>query len=309
MTIFQAGVPRSGNLWMYRTIQKIFEVTETPPHSIATAFRDSIGWNPYIDREQTFTHDVLSIKPEGVFWEPTHQSAIEIQDIDHFIAASSHIWTHQPFCDERQNIYHKFDKIIYILRDPRDVLISNSKYLFTDRTKSLRPREDQSETSQKFIEEEHFKRVHGWIRHVGSYLKHAFYFKNMHFVFYERLLADFDAEFEGLCSVLDFSLNKEQRHKVKQAVSFQKMHQEKPEHVRKGTSGQWESTLTTKQIENISQVGGPFLQLLGYGVECELNTLPQLPSLSELSPEEINQVIAASGKVRSRLIREQKQKE
>lgn len=304
MKIFQAGVPRSGNLWIYRTIQKMLEATSTPNPSLAKVFRESIARTGYIDPERTFVHDVISIKPEGVFWEPTHQSKFLIHHFDNYLVACTHLWTHQPFCEERSELFQKFTKIIYIIRDPRDVLISNSKYLFTDRTITLRPREDESEDSQKFIEDGHFKRAHGWIRHVGSYLRVANRFPNMYFVFYERFLEDFDSELDNLSHFLEFELNDEQKATIKDAVSFESMHKEKPLHVRKGAAGQWETVLTAEQIQNIKVVAGPFLEFLGYGADSKLETLPQLPPLELLIPDSIDQMIVESGRERRKLLLE-----
>lgn len=302
MSIFQAGVPRSGNLWIYRMIQNMYRVREIQTKSLARDFRENIAKIGYLEPNKTYAHDVLSIKPEGSFWEPTHQSYVQIHDFDQYLASCTHIWTHQPYCEEHSELYPKFDKIINIVRDPRDVLISNSKYLFTERTKGFRPREDEEEDSQKYIEKGHFKRVHGWIRHVGSYLKH-YNELDMHFVFYERFLANFDEEFEKLRIFLGFDLTQDQILQVKEAVSFKTMHQEKPEHVRKGKSGQWEDSLTEAQIQNIKAVGSPFLQYLGYGVEQKLETLPDLPKTEDIDSELIDSMIKNSGEERSKLVR------
>jgi aryl sulfotransferase len=300
MIILQAGVPRSGNLWVYRTIQHMLMDANVPIKSYASEYRKFIAVRNVHDLNQTFTHDVINIKPEGLFWEPSHLSSLHIHDVDAYLQACTHLWSHSHFIDEYFDAYAKFSHIIYILRDPRDVLISNARYLYTEKMKTYRPNQ-HAQNPQEFIQQRHFAVIHNWVRHVGGYLK--YYDRlNMHFIFYENMLADFDTELAALQSFLGLALSDQDTQKIKDAVSFSTMHQEKPDHVNKGQSGQWLQTLTDDQVSAINRVAGPMLSLLGYSIT---GTQPQLPKLIQgaLSPTDIEYILTKAGKERLTLNR------
>ena len=224
MIILQAGVPRSGNLWGYRTIQHMLIDANVPVNSYVSEYRKFISRHNIHDLNQTFTHDVINIKPEGLFWEPSHLSRLHIHDIDAYLQACTHLWSHSHFIDSFFDVYTKFSHIIYILRDPRDVLISNARYLYTEKMQTYRPNQ-HAQNPQEFIQQRHFAVVHNWVRHVGGYLKH-YDRLNMHFIFYENMLADFDTELAALEDFLRVSLSDHNRQTIKDSVSFSAMHQE-----------------------------------------------------------------------------------
>ncbi|HET59546.1 MAG TPA: hypothetical protein ENN32_04185 [Chloroflexi bacterium] len=274
MIIFQAGVPRSGNLWVYRTIQHMLMDANVPIKSYVSEYREFIAAHNVHDLSQTFTHDVINIKPEGLFWEPSHLSSLHIHDIDAYLQACTHIWSHSQFIDEFFDVYTKFTNIVYILRDPRDVLISNARYLYTEKMQTYRPNQ-HAHNPQEFLEQRHFAVVHNWVRHVGGYLK-QYDRLNMHFIFYENMLADFDTELTALQDFLGFDFSSHDRKIIKDAVSFSTMHAEKPDHVNKGQAGQWLNVLNDDQINAINRVAGPMLALLGYSLTGTQSQLPKL---------------------------------
>jgi aryl sulfotransferase len=288
MIILQAGVPRSGNLWVYRTIQHMLIDANVPVKSYAGEYREFIARHNIHDLNQTFTHDVINIKPEGLFWEPSHLSSLHIHDIDAYLKACTHIWSHSHFIDDYFDVYTKFSHIIYILRDPRDVLISNARYLYTEKMQTYRPNQ-HAQNPQEFIEQRHFALVHNWVRHVGGYLK-QYDRLNMHFIFYENMLADFETELATLQDFLGFSLSGQGSQIIKEAVSFSTMHEEKPDHVNKGQAGQWLSVLTDDQNNAINRVAGPMLALLGYSLT---GTQSQQPKLIQggFSPADIEYIL------------------
>jgi aryl sulfotransferase len=288
MIILQAGVPRSGNLWVYRTIQHMLMDGNIPIKSYAAEYRKFIARHSIHDLNQTFTHDVINIKPEGLFWEPSHLSSLHIHDIDAYLQACTHIWSHSHFIDDFFNVYTKFSHIFYILRDPRDVLISNARYLYTEKMQTYRPNQ-HARDPQEFLEQRHFAVVHNWVRHVGGYLK-QYDRLNMHFIFYENMLADFESELAALQNFLGLSLSGQESQIIKEAVSFSTMHEEKPDHVNKGQAGQWLNVLTDDQINAINRVAGPMLALLGYSLT---GTQAQLPKLIQggFSPADIEYIL------------------
>lgn len=298
MVILQAGVPRSGNLWVYRTIQHMLNSTQTPIKSYVSKYRQFIATHNIHDLNQTFTHDVINIKPEGVFWEPSHLSSLHIHDIDAYLQACTHVWSHSHFVEEYFDVYAKFSRIVYILRDPRDVLISNARYLYTEKMQTYRPNQ-HAQNPEEFIDQRHFAVAHNWVRHIGGYLK-FFDRLPMHFIFYENMLENFDVEFDALQNFLGFSLSDQERQAISDAVSFKTMHQEKPDHVNKGQSGQWVDLLTDEQKMNINRIAGPLLTLLGYSLTGTQRLSPKLsPGL--LQSGDVEKIIAQANKERGLL--------
>ncbi|NEP47126.1 MAG: sulfotransferase domain-containing protein, partial [Okeania sp. SIO2H7] len=182
-------------------------------------------------------------------------------------------------------IMQKFDKVIYIVRDPRDVSISWSNFIFTPYVRRYFPFFTVDETnSETYVNKNLTTIVSDWMNHVGGYLKHQKDL-NIHFVFYERLLHDFDRELEKILAYLGIELDKKARGEIKEKVSFNSMKQDSPNHIRKGQLAQWVNILTDAQKEEVLQMATPLLKLLNYPLNNQIDTLPELP---EKFPENLN---------------------
>ncbi|NSW51707.1 MAG: sulfotransferase domain-containing protein [Anaerolineae bacterium] len=299
MVFLQAGIPRSGNLWVYRTIRGLFDVTRTPFHSYVAKYRDFITMSSVHDIDQTFNHDVVQFLDEGIFWDPSHKSTLHIHNFSAYLSENSHLWTHSHFVNAHLDQYKQIDRIVYIIRDPRDVLISNSRYMFSEKMQTYRPT-PHGNTAEEFLQNRHFALVHNWSKHVLSYLKHKDELP-IYFVFYERLLANFDKELRALAKFLGFDPPASQRREIKKMVSFEVMHAEKPEHARAGQAGQWGTILTEEQLHNIHLVSKPVLEFFGYPLTNQgtRSTQPGMPD----GPLSVAEIIAMENEVNAQRIR------
>ncbi len=126
--------------------------------------------------------------------------------------------------------------------------------------------------------------VSDWMNHVGGYLKHQKDL-NIHFVFYERLLHDFDRELEKILAYLGIDLDVKARGEIKEKVSFNNMKKDSPNHIRKGNLGQWVEILTDAQKEEVLEMATPLLKLLNYPLDSQIDSLPEFP---EKFPENLN---------------------
>jgi len=183
-----------------------------------------------------------------------------------------------------------FEKLIYIIRDPRDILVSLSNYAFTPyRLKYFPHNEKNPET---YIKNRLGNCAFDWLNHVCHYLKHGKQL-SIYFVFYERLLSNFNIELKRMLNHLGVSLSEKAIEEIKREVSFETMKKQNKDHLRKGTYGQWVDVLTDAQVKQISELTGPLLKFLGYALtkkEQLSSPLPQLPK--EYNSRTIDQILA-----------------
>ena len=288
MTILQAGVPKSGNYWLYSIIKHILQQAKEQHRSYIQQHpiqSQTANWELSFAGQAQM--DFLTIEGEKCYCRISEVFKERIDDIDNYIEQCSQVWTHSPATSSASSILSKFDKIVYIIRDPRDVAISYAKFAFTEhKLKNGSPHYESS--PQTYLENRLEEMTRRWVRHVGSYLKYRRL--NIYPIFYEGLLHSFDSELEKLLTYLEIELSPEAIAKVKHEVSFKTMKQRSPKHLRKGSSGQWQDKLSDRQKQTVERVAAPMLELLNYPLTTA--SLPNLPD--EIEPEVLERAISTS---------------
>ncbi len=289
MVILQSGLPKSGNYWLYKILQETMQRAGLPQRSFVQTrpiYEEAKTWPYFADQAGI---DYLEVTEAGYFYR---KGAFQerISDLDGYIASCSHVWTHAPWSDRAAQAFRKFDRIVYIIRDPRDVAISASKYFFTPFMQAQHPNAEPDE--ETFLQHRLYELVLTWIQHVGGYLLHLQEYP-VHVIFYERLLQSFDLEFQALTDYLEISLPAQQAQALKQAVEFSSMKKKSPQHVRKGQAGQWVEVLTAAQKRQVAKMASPLLALLNYPIDKSGigEGLPKLPA--RLEPEQVRSAIQA----------------
>jgi hypothetical protein len=114
---------------------------------------------------------------------------------------------------------------------------------------------------------------------------------NIYVIFYERLVQDFDTELKLLLKYLEVELNQGERERVKELVSFKRMHSRKPDHVRMGRSGNWVDILNDSQKERVERIAGSLLNILGYPPSNKglSGSLPALPT--KIRPQQLDEYV------------------
>ena len=280
MTILQAGVPKSGNYWLYSIIKNILE-------QAGEKHRSFIQHHPIQKQANTWqlsfagqsSMDFLTIEGKHCYCRISGVFREKIEDIDRYIEQCSQVWTHSAINPLAKKVLPKFDKIIYIIRDPRDVAISYSKFAFTEhKLKNGSPHYEQS--PEAYLENRLEEMTRQWVQHVGGYLKYRTEL-NIYPIFYERLLHSFDSELEKLLAYLEIELSADAVAQIKHNVAFKTMKQKSPKHLRKGSSGQWQEKLSDRQKEKVELVAAPMLDLLGYSLTQR--SIPDLPENMNLA--------------------------
>jgi aryl sulfotransferase len=285
MRILQLSSPRSGTLWLYRILADILDTNNIERRSYIRqhpAYAAGAEW-PYHFAGQADV-DFLFIKPEG-YWARFAGQNYPVADIGAYVRQTRHIRSHSAYCSRCRELFPKLDKIVYLIRDPRDRLLSYANYIFLPERAAIDPGARRGyQDVESYLAGAFAHEMNRWLQEVGVYLQHQAEF-NIHVVFYERLLYAFDPEIEGLLAYLGLSLSPQALKTLKADVAFATMKRQHEGHVRQGQAGGWRSSLSPQQKRQAVQIAGPLLALLHYPVDdhqpCDAAHLPSLPDDSD----------------------------
>lgn len=275
MKVLQNGLPKSGNYWLYSILSQILDKAEIPKKSF-------IQSNPIYELSKTWLHshpdqagmDVLDIENRKQFMRVSSYYKYPISDIDEYIENNRLVWTHSRFIPDNAEIYEKFDKVVYIIRDPRDVAISMAHFAFTPYR--LNAHHNPYENVEAYLEDNFVKHITGWCQHVGSHLMSGA-LDNVHVVFYEDLKQNFTAELGRLLDYLELDLSDFDKEEIQKLTSVSHMSKKSKGHVRKGKPGGWQVTLARKHIKQCNLIAGPLMKSLGYSKSVTSESKPSLP--------------------------------
>ncbi|HEY6340653.1 MAG TPA: sulfotransferase domain-containing protein [Bryobacteraceae bacterium] len=175
----------------------------------------------------------------------------------------------------------RYKKIIYIVRDPRDVLISYYEFQLKRRVIS----EDCSleEFLPRFMESEIEPDTGSWRDHVASWMATRGGHKNFLQLRYEEMLANTQKETTKIASFLGLDSNPEriaravalssadrmrklEKEQSRQWKATQKTRQDKA-FVRKAEAGGWKSNLPERCVAQIESAWGDVMRSVGYELE------------------------------------------
>lgn len=265
MRLLQGGVPKCGNFWLYQIIQKIFHVAGKVPIS-------HIERHPIYPIAQTWDLnfpgqeriDVLEITDLQYAYRISSVFKMPIDDIQNYVAQTEHVWTHSPICKKSGEVFKLFDKKVYIIRDPRDRAISAARYYCSEYMLKYFPQEETD--PEMFLQKNFEQLMREWVWHVWDHLRLSREF-NIHIVFYENFLDDFQKELTGLLEYLELELSSAQRQRLEAELSFSRQKKKNPKHLIRGTAGYWKKSLTEPQIQKTRAIAGPLMRFLNYAEE------------------------------------------
>ncbi len=272
-TVLEAGVPRSGNSWVYRILTSLYRaagvpwrsyVENHPIHSEAKQWPLSLAGQADIN--------MVSITPGGCQLGISYAFAEPITDFADFVRSCLVVWTHSPYDRRAASMFARFARVVYVIRDPRDVLVSMAHFRHTEYSRRFHPHA-ATRTPRAYIDQNADDLAWFWVRHVISYLAVQSSL-GVHVVFYERLGADTLGEVSALARALGLELGDSEVAAAAWAADFTAMRAESPQHLRSGRSGQWREELTAAQAQRVEELAGPLLGLLGYAGDG----LPAVPA-------------------------------
>lgn len=277
LTILQAGAAKSGNLWLYKIIEHIIRQAQLPQESFIQRhpiYPIAKTWK--LSYKEQADIDMLDIEPQKCFYRISSVFRMPIEDIRAYLNRTTHPWTHSRFCSRSFDVFPLMDKIVYIIRDPRDRAISAAKFAFTEYMLNYFPHNEQN--PERYLDNRLEAMIERWLWHVYDYVRYSREL-DIHLVFYERLLHNFDSELENLLDYLGVSLHSRQKQEIADAVTFNSMKRKNPNHLRKGSSGGWKEVMTRQQIQRTAKIAGPLMEYLNYPLmpEEDQGELPLVP--------------------------------
>jgi hypothetical protein len=172
----------------------------------------------------------------------------------------------------------RYKKIVYIVRDPRDVLISY--YEFQLKRRVISEECSLEEFVPRFMESEIEPKTGSWRDHVVSWTATRGGQKNFLLLRYEDMLADTQKESTKIASFLGLDssperiaravalssadrMRKLEKEQSRQWKETKKTRQDKP-FVRKAASGGWKTILSEKSVAQIESAWGGVMRSAGY---------------------------------------------
>lgn len=265
MKILQSGAPKCGNFWLYQIIQKTLQRTgqtslshieQHPIYPLAQTWDLNFPDQAKIDVLE-ITDLLLSYRISSIFKMP-------ILDLSHYLSKTNHVWTHSPICKRSGELFRQMDKIVYIIRDPRDRAISAAKYYCSDYMLKYFPQEERDPS--RFLYKNFDRLINEWVWHVWDHLRYSHQYQ-IHVTFYENWLDDFKGELRALMDYLGLRLPEEEKADLEKALSFETLKKTNPNHLRKGKAGDWLDVLTEEQVARAETLAGPLMDFLNYGLD------------------------------------------
>ncbi|NXG50643.1 ST3A1 sulfotransferase, partial [Psilopogon haemacephalus] len=173
--------------------------------------------------------------------------------------------THLPYYLVPRDMKNKRASIIYVTRNPKDVMVSY--YHFSKYMTTLEPIHDFNLLMERFLAGKVL--ASSWIDHVSGWYSHAEDF-NILFLTYEEMKKDLRSAVLKICQFLGKQLSEEEVESVVRQASFENMRKDpranyenlpddmvakdKGSFLRKGTVGDWKNNMTVAQNERFDQV-------------------------------------------------------
>lgn len=267
MKILQGGAPKCGNFWLYQILQ---ETLKAAGHDASSFIRKQPVYQLAKHWDLNYPSqagiDVIDITDLQTSYRISSIYRMPLLNMEKYLSQTSHVWTHSPVCKRSEEVFAHFDRKVYIIRDPRDRAISAARYYCSDYMLKYYP---QPETDpQKFLDKNFEALMREWLWHVFDHLRLS-RTNNIHIVFYEDLLTKFSEEYSALLEYLEIELPEEAKIKIEEAVSFEQLKQENPQHLRTGRSGYWREKLSQEQKHLAEKIAGPLMEFLGYSESRE----------------------------------------
>src|SRR5271165_790780 len=172
----------------------------------------------------------------------------------------------------------RYPRVIYMVRDPRDVVIS--EYHYQRKTRRIEDHYPLDEYVVRFIQGETYPENGSWGEHVAGWLVAREGNPRFHLVRYESLLADTAGELAGIAEFLGITPTPERLSEVVRLSSADRMRTLEQQQsntsslmkgsrkdvpfVRAAKSGGWRSELPESLVEKIETAWGPLMRHLGY---------------------------------------------
>ena len=276
MIIWLASYPKSGNTWMWFFIKSYFN---SPDKKLSLNQPiDDLNILETFPTERRFGE--LKIKYEDFF--EISKNWINLQSLINLNNKTNYLKTHNAMCTINNNKFtniHNTLGAIYVVRDPRDVLVSYSNYMdkSIDETIEILLSDDTYEYGN-FKDKGYRKSLIGsWSSHYNSWKNYKS--KETIIVKYEDMLYKSNSTFlrvlNYIAKINNIEIDKNKMYQAIEETSFENLKKlEKSEgfksnvsknpFFRKGRVGDWKEKLTKEQTQRIEKFFKVEMIELGY---------------------------------------------
>jgi Sulfotransferase domain len=185
----------------------------------------------------------------------------------------------------------RYKRVVYIVRDPRDVAVSN--YHWELKKRSFRDSFPVQDFVPKWMDAYYWPRLGSWAEHVTSWMSTRHNHEGFVLIRYEDLMKDTRCELERVARLLGIEPTPERLQRAVERSSADRMRQlenseggkwlptrytrQDQPFVRKATSGDWKTVLPEKTVAYLEAHWGHVMRNLGYelakaGSEAALET-------------------------------------
>lgn len=262
-SILQGGVAKSGNYWLWKIIDSVLEQGGRDRSRYITQHEifEKISKYEDLTHENQSETDVVDFEKDGVYFRVSSIYKEKIVFFNNYLEKASHVWTHSELNGVGEATLVSFEKVIYVVRDPRDVALSMANFSFTPYMMKYMPHYEKDVAS--YLNNRLEWQTRSWVRHVCSWLRVG-KSENVIFVFYENLKENTASEVARIADFLNVDLDGPAIDKIVSSVSVSNMKKNNPNHVRTGSNGGWHDSLSKKQIDTVNSIAAPLLRAMGY---------------------------------------------
>ncbi len=187
------GYPKCGNVWLRALLADLLRAG-------GVDFRQVMAQHPIAPALETMDlgirdqarQDQVRFDPLRAYQDIPMVFSWAIPDIRAYAAATSMAHSHSPWQPAIDPFIRAFSHRVLIVRDPRDVAVSWSRWIFTPFNRLHRPTVHQSPDA--LLRSDLPIRAQEWNVHQRSWLEEAPADPTLHLVFYEQLVADTPGE-------------------------------------------------------------------------------------------------------------------
>lgn len=265
------GYPKCGNVWLRALLADLLcaggvdfrQIMESHPIAPVLEAMD-LG---IVDQAR---QDQVMFAPLRAYQDIPMVFRWAIPDIHEYAAATSMAHSHSAWVPAIDAMARAFSHRVLIVRDPRDVAVSWSRWIFTPFNRLHRP--TLHETPDGLLRSDLLIRVREWNDHQRGWLEEAPADPGLHVVFYERLVEDTAGELGRMARHLGLDVEEEVLAEVAARHALGEMRKKQPHHVFRGRWGGWREYLDDRQVVQVQQVCGRMMKALGYPLtrsECD----------------------------------------
>lgn len=208
-----------------------------------------------------FDIDEMSIDDDGMYCDLDVLTRELILDPQSYVQACTHVWSDSAYHPRHPEVLPLFSSCVYIIRDPRDRLISLAEWQFTEYRKKYGWTNCKSPA--EYIERNIISASNFWNNHFIEYynLREKF---GIIFIKYEDIIRDFEKTAKSIANHMGLELSSAKIAEIGVNLTFSEMKKGNPAHLSKGVSGRYRELLNSDQCALIEQEAKEGMTILGY---------------------------------------------